>query len=185
MLELSSQDRAFVEALSEMPQHEQVPQRCLKVLHAYVVKDWGVVRMAREWGQSETLVSRKLVEASETMLFKATSEMRYALTVAYGRALARADSFECVIAEIAAWGAVTFPDSTAESTFRHLQREMRELKESDEWDGEEMADLFHLVVQLARVTGKDLAAEVRRKFAINQAREWQAPDAEGVVEHVR
>jgi dCMP deaminase len=86
--------------------------------------------------------------------------------------------------EIRAWGAATFPLSGPDSTAEHLAREVEELRD-DPYDGEELADVFHLVIQLARVANVDLVAEAARKFAINRSRVWQAPDAAGVVEHVR
>lgn len=86
--------------------------------------------------------------------------------------------------EISAWGAATFTASTPESTAEHLRREAEELA-ADPINAEEMADVFHLLIQLARVTGTNLQAAVEQKFAINRERIWQAPDSAGVVEHVR
>lgn len=94
-------------------------------------------------------------------------------------------SLDDLARQIRAWGAATFPTSTPESTAEHLRREIDELL-ADPTDAVEQADVFHLLVQLARVTGVDLAAEVERKFSINRRRIWQQPDpVTGVVEHVR
>lgn len=82
------------------------------------------------------------------------------------------------------WARVTFPRSTAESWSRHLLKEAHELA-AEPTSGEEMADVFHLLVSAARVAGVDLVAEVARKFAINRTRTWGQPDALGVVEHIR
>lgn len=86
--------------------------------------------------------------------------------------------------DIAAWGAATFTASTPASTAEHLRREIDELL-ADPTDAEEQADVFHLLIQLARVTGVDLTAAVDRKFAINKGRRWMRADVMGVVEHVR
>ena len=94
------------------------------------------------------------------------------------------DSLDALARDIAAWGAKTFPGSDPDSTVEHLRREVDELR-ANPVNGEEMADVFHLLVQLARVTDIDLVAEVDRKFAINKGRRWMRADAAGVVEHVR
>lgn len=108
----------------------------------------------------------------------------YAVGVREIRARPAAPSLDRLARDIHSWGAETFPNSSAASTVEHLRREVYELLESP-CNGEEQADVFHLLVQLARTTSVDLAEEVARKFAINRARIWQAPDATGVVEHVR
>lgn len=93
-------------------------------------------------------------------------------------------NLDALARRIAAWGADTFGASTPESTAEHLRREVDELLEQPT-NAEEQADLFHLLIQLARVSGNDLPAAVERKFAINQRRIWAPPDRMGVVEHVR
>lgn len=184
--QLSRQDAAFAEALGSMPKTDALTATEIEVLHAVIVHNHSYKQIAAARGSSNGTVGTQFERSADKMLFAGVSEMRWALTLAYGRALERQDSsLEGIVADIAAWGAVTFPESTAESTFRHMQKEMRELRDSDVWDPLEMADMFHLLVQLARVTGDDLAVNIRRKFAINKRRKWQAPDAEGVVEHVR
>lgn len=183
---LTRQDAAFAAALASMPSVTALTESEVEVLHAVIVRNRSYKQIAQDRGSSNGTVGSQVERSAEKMLFTGVSPMRWALTLAYGRALERQDSsLEALVAEIAAWGAVTFPESTAESTFRHLQKEMRELRDADVWDPLEMADMFHLLVQLARVTGDDLAVNIRRKFAINKRRKWQSPDAEGVVEHVR
>lgn len=89
-----------------------------------------------------------------------------------------------------AWQNETFPHSTAVSTLRHFVKEARELFDpevgviADNY-AEEAADCVMLLLAFAGKQGFDLIAEVEHKFAICQAREWQAPNADGVVEHVR
>jgi pyrimidine deaminase RibD-like protein len=95
-----------------------------------------------------------------------------------------APSLDILAREIRAWGAATFPSSNPYSTAEHLRREIEELL-ANPHNGEEQADVFHLLIQLARTTEVDLVAEVARKFAVNRRRAWQAPDEFGVVEHVR
>lgn len=66
----------------------------------------------------------------------------------------------------------------------HLRKEIDELAE-DTSDGEEMADCFILLLNLAEMAGVDLMAEARRKMEINRKRKWGAPDADGVCHHVK
>lgn len=87
--------------------------------------------------------------------------------------------------QIRDWGRITFPTSTPESTFEHLRREVVNELSKDPTDGEEQADAFFLLVQLARVSGNDLAVEVQKKLEINLARKWKPADHLGVVEHVK
>lgn len=108
----------------------------------------------------------------------------YAVGVREIHARPAVPSLDRLARDIHTWGAETFPNSTAASTVEHLRREVYELLESP-CNGEEQADVFHLLVQLARTTSVDLAEEVARKFAINRVREWQAADNQGVVEHIR
>lgn len=108
----------------------------------------------------------------------------YAVGVREIRSRESVRNLEALAGEIHAWGGETFPTSNPSSTAEHLRREVYELI-SNPFNGEEQADVFHLLVQLARVTDVDLTAEVARKFAINRQRTWQAPDVNGVVEHVR
>lgn len=93
-------------------------------------------------------------------------------------------SLDALARDIRAWQAVTFPRATAASVAEHLRREAEELAD-DPSSVEEVADIFHLLIAAAEANGCDLIAEVARKFAINRQRQWQAPDAAGVVEHVR
>jgi dCMP deaminase len=86
--------------------------------------------------------------------------------------------------EIRAWQAATFPHATPVSVAEHLRREAEELA-GEPSDPEEMADIFHLLVAAAEANGYDLVNVVATKFAVNLNRRWQAPDAAGVVEHVR
>ena len=49
---------------------------------------------------------------------------------------------------------------------------------------EEAADVMHLLFQVATLCEFDLLDATERKFAVNQARTWGEPDANGVVRHV-
>jgi NTP pyrophosphatase (non-canonical NTP hydrolase) len=93
-------------------------------------------------------------------------------------------SLDDLAQQIREFGAKTFPTSTPESTAEHLRREVIEIL-ADPTNGEEQADAFFLLIQLARVSGNDLAAEVARKLEINLNRKWKAPDFDGVIEHVK
>lgn len=115
------------------------------------------------------------IACREALTFCGVTDVRHRMS---------APSLDVLARDIQAWGARTFPDSTPASTAEHLRREVVELLENP-GHREEQADVFHLLVQLARVTGNDLAADVAWKFAINQRRAWGQPDSDGVVEHVR
>lgn len=82
------------------------------------------------------------------------------------------------------WQREAFPNATAESSALHLAREAHELV-SDPHDAEEMADCLFMLLQVADRSGVDLWAAAARKLEVNRAREWQEPDASGIVEHVR
>lgn len=97
---------------------------------------------------------------------------------------ASAPSLDSLAAEIRAWQARTFPHATPVSVAEHLRREAEELA-GEPSNPAEMADIFHLLVAAAEANDYDLVDVVTTKFVINQNRAWQAPDAQGVVEHVR
>jgi len=106
--------------------------------------------------------------------------------------------------QIAEWQRVTFgAGKFRRGPLVHLAKEVAELTRSvenvDALDGfpgiqadareqamEELADVFHLMVQVASdlgATPQDIADAVARKLEINRQRKWKAPDASGVVEH--
>lgn len=95
-----------------------------------------------------------------------------------------APALDTLAQQIRDWGRITFPTSTPASTAEHLRREVLEIL-ADPTNGEEQADAFFLLVQLARISGNDLAAEVAKKLEINLARKWKPADHLGVVEHVK
>jgi NTP pyrophosphatase (non-canonical NTP hydrolase) len=91
---------------------------------------------------------------------------------------------------IGEWSRRTFPQSTIDSTIRHLWTEMVELDRAftsgkDENCREEVADLFILLVQLCNRAGIDLQQAVRQKHEENLNRQWDAPDEYGVVYHTK
>jgi NTP pyrophosphatase (non-canonical NTP hydrolase) len=81
------------------------------------------------------------------------------------------------------WGLKTFPMATKDSIICHLQKEVKELKES--YNPEEAADCFILLCHLANKLGCDLLEEAEKKMVINKQRKWGKPDKDGVVEHIR
>jgi len=112
------------------------------------------------------------------------------------------------------WADETFTQSTRRSRARHLFREAVELvcaaHAGDDLDvlgeqlagdlareivkcreqgagaiGPESADVFLLLLHLAQGCGFSLLGEAHAKFAEVRGRQWGAPDAAGVVEHVR
>lgn len=97
--------------------------------------------------------------------------------------LAKLKTFEELQPEIVAWQRKTFPKATSKSIAVHLSREARELLANPK-SGPEIADVVFLAIAAAAWAGVDLMDEVRSKFAINLARTWGEPDADGVVEHI-
>lgn len=87
-------------------------------------------------------------------------------------------------ADLGKWQKATFPQSTHESKFKHLLKEVKEL-EQDMTDGIEMADIVMLIVGMAEVQGIDLSAKLAEKFEINKNRKWGTPDKDGVVHHIK
>lgn len=85
--------------------------------------------------------------------------------------------------EVSTWAAETFPHQTPQSKIAHLRKEIEELAEAPD-DGEEMADCFILLLNLAEMAGVNLMAEAQRKMGINRNRKWDEPDADGVCHHV-
>lgn len=95
---------------------------------------------------------------------------------------AKLPSLDALASQIIAWQAKTFPMVTLSAAFIHFYREVEELSEAP-FPGEEMADVFFLLLQCATKAGVNLTEEVAKKFEKNLKRTWKAPDADGVVEH--
>ena len=107
--------------------------------------------------------------------------------------------------EVGRWGDVTFQHQTLTTIMRHLHRESSELDIAIERlrQGlrvlpveaagdmylssvkEECADMLILLLGLAHKGGFDLLEAAEAKHATNLTRQWGAPDAHGVCEHVR
>ena len=98
--------------------------------------------------------------------------------------MAYPDALEDLIDDIQDWQLNTFPVSTLESKFAHLEREVVELGK-DLTSASEIADCLFLLIGLARTQGYDISRILRDKFIVNKSRQWGKPDANGVVEHVR
>ncbi len=117
-------------------------------------------------------------------------------------------------ADFGDWADETFAQSTMRSRARHLFREAVELvcatHAGDDLDvlggqlagdltreilkcreqgageiGSESADILLLLLHLAQGGEFSLLAEAHAKFAEVRGRQWAAPDAAGVVEHLR
>lgn len=90
---------------------------------------------------------------------------------------------------IGSWAEGQFPESTDDSRIAHLRREVGELADALHGTGdiaEEWADCFMILCHIAHARGLVVPSfAVARKFAVAKARRYGAPDAEGVVEHLR
>lgn len=98
---------------------------------------------------------------------------------------------DAVLEDVIVWQRETFLGERLLPAANHLLREVRELA-ADPTNGEEHADALMLAAcvldrirESATRHGIDLQAETIKKLAINRARTWGEPDAEGVIEHVR
>lgn len=93
-------------------------------------------------------------------------------------------SLKTFAAEVTEWASRTFPGQTPASKAEHLLDEAGELKD-DPSNGEEMADVLILLLNLAEMHGLDLLEEARKKMAINRTRTWGPPDERGVCNHIK
>lgn len=84
---------------------------------------------------------------------------------------------------VGAWAAATFPNSTLHAKVAHLRREVEELASSGA--AEEIADCILILLHVADAAGVSAHQACEAKFAVCLTRQWGAPDADGVVEHVR
>jgi NTP pyrophosphatase (non-canonical NTP hydrolase) len=102
--------------------------------------------------------------------------------------LLRAEHHLALQKRVGAWGDATFGAAqTVPGILAHLRRELAELTDAATPENvrEEAADVLILLLGLAHQSGFDLLQEGERKLAINQARTWAPPDAEGVISHVQ
>lgn len=91
-------------------------------------------------------------------------------------------------AEVTEWAERTFPGSTPEAKWAHLDEEVQELGDCIILKGqdapEEAADCLLILLHIAGAAGFDLLDAARAKHARNLARKWGAPDSRGVVRHI-
>lgn len=92
-------------------------------------------------------------------------------------------ALETLLEEIVLWAEDTFQHASTKTILTHLGREVQELQAHPS-DGLEYADCMMLLAHAAHKEGVDLRAVLAEKLTINKARQWGAPDHEGVVEHV-
>ena len=97
-----------------------------------------------------------------------------------------------ILTEMDQWQRKQFPATTPYSCAAHLHKESLEIVNGEmnhEATAEEWADAFHLVIQggvKAAGSLDEFREHVHRKLWHNiNERQWQAPDKDGVVEHVR
>ena len=85
--------------------------------------------------------------------------------------------------DVTFWASATFPGQSAESKIAHLADEVVELRNAPT-DGEEMADCFILLLNVAQMAGVDLMRAAKLKMEKNRARKWGNPDERGVIKHI-
>lgn len=106
---------------------------------------------------------------------------RVIITGGYDQPPGAPELLDDVLEEVRAWQRETFPHATRASVAAHLLEEAIELAQAPD-DDEEVADVASLLAGM--MGGPQLVAAVRAKLAINRARTWGTPDAQGVVRHV-
>lgn len=94
-------------------------------------------------------------------------------------------AFNVVQKEIGNWGDKTFPESTPQSVYNHLCREIKELGDEHANVYMESADVALLLIHIAHKRKFSLYDALMTKFSINKRRKWGKPDAQGVVEHLK
>lgn len=96
--------------------------------------------------------------------------------------------------KITEWQQKTFPTTTALSTAKHLREETEELISSivqNETDGQKLLELADNVILIFGVCDKlgftydELEQAIKGKHLINLNRKHHAPDADGIVRHVK
>lgn len=94
------------------------------------------------------------------------------------------------------WQDIVFTQATALSKAHHLEEEVGELLTELEIPGsdsrmqllKEYADCFVLLFASAKKAGlnlSDITHAIKTKLEINKNRKWSAPDANGVVRHIK
>ena len=91
---------------------------------------------------------------------------------------------EDLLTEVVEWGQETFPTVSLRAKIEHLRREVLELQQQPT-AAEELADIMMITAHIASDVGVDLTEAIANKFEIIKAREWEPPDADGVVEHTK
>lgn len=77
-----------------------------------------------------------------------------------------------------------FPKRTDQSMFLKLYGEIAEMIDADEAHrDDEVADVFIMLLDYAKVKGINIETAIRRKMAINDAREWKQ-NGLGAFQHV-
>ncbi|KKN27333.1 hypothetical protein LCGC14_0865580, partial [marine sediment metagenome] len=85
------------------------------------------------------------------------------------------------------WANVTFEGQNVHGKLAHLKKEIGELQD-DPADLMEYADCFMLLLDAARkvnITADQILEAAWRKLEINKNREWEKPNNDGSVEHIR
>jgi len=99
-------------------------------------------------------------------------------------------SIEQVARRLEIWSQLTFGNDLVhgpEGPSRHLQREAAELAQAP-YDGIECADCLLVVLDINRRAGRTLQqlfSIALEKLAVNESREWEPMDKDGVSEHRR
>jgi hypothetical protein len=148
---------------------------------------------------------RKLARAERTIA-ELRNELALARTHVTARldTAARADGLGHVLDDVQAWQRATFTAPTIGGAMKHLRKESHEVEvaelrlaaargphecnEALKALRVEIGDLVYLAGQAAACAGMDaalLAEVMAEKLVENRRRTWKAPDAHGVVEHVR
>ncbi len=98
------------------------------------------------------------------------------------------NNFQDLQNKIGEWSDAEFGErSTVEGLFAHLKEEVKHLG-NDFFDAMSYADVLILLLALARkhqYTMDELYQAVEAKLNINKLREWQEPNSDGIIHHVK
>ena len=96
--------------------------------------------------------------------------------------------------QIAKWATKQFPYQTPLSKMKHLEREIKELREEIVKSimappssnlPVELSDCGILLLEIADIYKIDLLKEMKAKMKINKSRKWGKPDEHGVSSHIK
>ena len=91
-------------------------------------------------------------------------------------------SIDQLAQEIHIWANSVFPDRQVQDIFLKSVEEISEMIRDPD-SAHEMADMFILLLDLAKIQGFDIEAAIREKMEINRNRKWQVDRHTRIMRH--